>query len=262
VIPPGGVGKVTASLDTSHYKGPIAKSVSVRINDSKAAPIVLQLKGEIVTLIDVAPTENPVLRMTVGERKSTEVTVAAADRKPFDVLAVQADPSVEVTVRPDPQAASARKAKRSAAGAVARGSSRYVVTIAPSPSVTVGQTIANVTLTTNRARAEKVALRPVLIVAGRVAIEPSYLHVQPGPEPIVLHAKIVKSGGGPLKVLGVESADPDFTAKTTSVGDGREYDLAVTYTGKPGRGLVSSRITVKIDEPGQPTVILPITGRI
>ena len=246
VIPPGGVGKVTASLDTSHYKGPITKSVQVTTGDPGARPVVLLLKAEIVTVIDVAPSNTPVLRTTAGEPKPTELTVSAADGKAFDVLAVQADPSVRVAVRPDPPTPAARHPAQGAHGRpVASGSNRYVVTVTPTPKAPVGSSIAIVKLSTNQPK-----------------VVPQRLEVQPGPEAPVLHVKISKPGGGTLKILEVASSDPEFKATTSAIAKGREYDLAVRYTGKPGRGPVNSRITVKTDEPQQRTIVIPLTGRL
>jgi len=37
VIPTGGVEKVTASLDTTHYKGPISKGITVTTNDGSTS---------------------------------------------------------------------------------------------------------------------------------------------------------------------------------------------------------------------------------
>jgi len=53
--PPGGEGKVKASFDTTHYKGPTAKSIQVTTNDPAKKPVVLVLKAEIITAIDVQP---------------------------------------------------------------------------------------------------------------------------------------------------------------------------------------------------------------
>jgi hypothetical protein len=263
VIPPGGVGKVTASLDTSHYKGPITKSVQVTTTDPGARPVVLLLKAEIVTVIDVAPSDTPVLRTTVGEPTPTELTVSAGDGKPFDILAVQADPSVRVTVRADPPPPAARRPSSRAHGRpVAAGSSRYLVTITPTEKATVGASIAKVTLTTNQPKAETVTIRAVLSVTGRVQVVPPQLVVQPGTEAPVLHVKIAKPRGGTLKILGVASGDPEFEATTTAIAKGREYDLTVRYTGKPGRGAVNSRITVETDEPQQRTIVIPLIGRM
>lgn len=261
-IPPGGVGKVTASLDTSHYKGPITKSVQVTTNDSRTSQVVLQLKAEIVTAVDVVPTDAPVIQTVFGEPRPTEITVSAPDGKAFDILAVQADPSLGVTVRAAPEASAARRGvKRSHGRPVAAGSSRYLVTITPKPDAPVGQSSAQVTLTTNLPKAETVPIRARLLVVGQVRVIPQQLVVRPGQEVSVLHVKISKTTGAALKILAVESSDPEFTTTTTTIVEGREYDLAVTYTGKPGRGPVSSRITVKTNEPGQGAIVIPLTGR-
>ena len=263
VIPPGGVGKVTASLDTSHYKGVITKSIRVTTGDPATPPVSLLLKAEIVTVIDVSPSDTPLLRATVGEPQPTEITVSATDGKVFDVLAVQADPSVEVTVRPDPATpAAGRKGRRAHGQPVAAGSSRYRVTITPTQKAPLGQTFANVVLTTNRPKAETVRIRPVLLVVGPVQVVPSQLAVRPGPEAPVLHARITKPGGDRLEILGVESSDPEFAASTTPITEGHDYDLTVRYTGKAGRGPVSSSITVRTNEPRQGTIVIPLTGQL
>ncbi len=62
VIPPGGEGKVKASFDTAHYKGPTSKSIQVITNDAAKSPVVLQLKAEIIPAIDVQPGESVTTR--------------------------------------------------------------------------------------------------------------------------------------------------------------------------------------------------------
>ena len=183
--------------------------------------------------------------------------------KAFDILAVQADPSLRVAVRPDPPTPAARHPVQRAHGRpVAAGSSRYLVTITPTPKAPVGSSIAIVTLSTNQPKAETVTIRAVLSVTGPVQVVPQRLEVQPGPEAPVLHVKISKPRGGTLTILEVASSDPEFKATTSAIAKGREYDLAVRYTGKPGRGPVNSRITVKTDEPQQRTIVIPLSGRL
>ena len=77
-----------------------------------------------------------------------------------------------------------------------------------------------------------------------------------------LHATIRKPTGAALKILGVQSSDPEVTAATTAVAEGREYDLAVSYTGQPGRGPVDARVTVRTDAPGQGAIVIPVTGAL
>ena len=164
VIPPGGAGKVTASLDTSHYRGPIAKTVAVRATDGTGAVVQLQLRADVVATIDVWPNDTPFIRATAGESKPTELTVASAGGEVFDVLAVEADPSLDVVVRAAPDGPQPRRNGRQPAKAVASGSGRYVVAIAPKTTLPPGRTAANVVLTTDHPKAKTVALHPNVFV--------------------------------------------------------------------------------------------------
>jgi hypothetical protein len=267
VIPPGGVGKVTASLDTSHYKGPLAKSVRVTTSDPTQGTIMLTLKADVVSVIDVTPTDAPILQGKVGELTPVELAVSATDGQPFDVLRVEADSTLAASVRPAPgsplSSATVRKKKPGKGAPLAAGASRYLVTLTPEKTVAVGQFVSIVTLVTNHPKAERIPLSATLLVAGPLVISPQLLFVRPSAKAPVRHVQIIKpEGGAPLKILGVESSDPDFTARATAVRKGREYDVTVDYTGKPGRGAVNSQITVKTNEPRQSAIVIPITGRL
>lgn len=251
---------MTASLDTSHYKGPLTKAVTVRTNEPGAAPVVLQLKADVTTLVDVTPTDAPMIRMTVRDPKPMDLTVASSDGKPFDVVSAQADGPLEVAVLPAPDAPPAKK--RAAKRAIATGANHYLVRLTPKPDAPLGRSLAPVTLTTTVRGAETVPIQTTLFVLGRVQVAPTFLSLRPSPEPPAMHVKVRTASGDGLKVLGVESSDPDFTAVTTPVADGREYDVAVTYGGKPGRGPVTARITVRTNEPGQEAIVVPLSGQL
>ena len=257
------MGKVTASIDTAHYRGPISKSVRVTANDPAHSGFTLELKADVASIIDISPTESPIIRTTWGEPKPTELTLQASDKKPFDVLAIEADPTVTVTVRSAPGEPVVKpRAKKGAPKPVAAGSSRYLVAIAPKKDTAVGQSIANVTLTTNREKAEKLRIRAIVFVSGPVQFFPQQVVLRPSPNGFETTVKVTKEGGPSFEVLGVESADPDITATSTTVKKGREYDVVVRYTGKAGRGLIRSRLTVKTNEPSQPTIVIPIMGTV
>src|SRR5439155_481653 len=118
------------SLSSRPHTPPRLQRMAMRT--ALAALLLFSLAS--VTRAAVAPSNTPVLRTTAGEPKPTELTVSAADGKAFDILAVQADPSVRVAVRPDPPPPAARHpAPRAHGRPVAAGSSRYVVTITPTP---------------------------------------------------------------------------------------------------------------------------------
>ncbi|HJQ84806.1 MAG TPA: hypothetical protein VKA21_12060 [Candidatus Binatia bacterium] len=256
------MGKLTASLDTAHYKGPISKSVQVRTDDPEQRPVTLLLKADIVTAVDVTPTDRPVLRAPAGTTTPLEVTVASADGKPFDVLAVEADPRLVVAVKPAGTAAAPKKKAGAKSTAVASGAARYTVSIAPKADVPIGQSTAYVNLATSVKKAEKVPINLVLTIVGPLEASPSRLLIAPATEPPVLHVRVRRHAGGAVKILGVESNDPDFAVTTTPIEDGKAHDVTVRYVGKPGRGPVSGRIVIRTDEPRQPELVIPLSGRV
>src|SRR5262249_18562393 len=142
----------------------------------------------------------------------------------------------------------------------APGASRYTISVKPTEKAPIGQSMAKVVLTTTLAKAEKVPISVALSLTGPVQVVPVRLLVQPAAP--VLHARISRRDGPKLRILGIESSDPDFSVTQTTVAAGREDDLAVRYTGKPGRGPADGRITVRTNEPRQAAVVIPVSGRI
>jgi hypothetical protein len=119
-----------------------------------------------------------------------------------------------------------------------------------------------VTFLTSDPRAPRLPIRVNLTVLGALDVAPERLVLQPGQATNAQHVKIRKLQGAGLAIVGVESSNPDFTATTTAVSDGREYDVAVQYTGKRAHGSVSARITVRTNEPAQSAIVIPVMGRL
>jgi hypothetical protein len=230
----------------------------VRTNDPDAASVVLELRANIVSAIEVTPNDTPLIRGAVDDLKPAVVTVSAADGRAFDVVKVDAPPTVRVEIGPAPGAPAVKTKKK---GAVASGAKSYAVVITPTSATPIGSSTATVVVATNHPKAHSVPIRTRLIVAGRVAVDPPQLFMAPGTGGAPLHVRISKRSGSPLEIGEVTSTDRDFRASATPVSQGREYDLAVSYVGAPGRGAVNARIMVKTNEPGQDVLVVPVAGR-
>jgi hypothetical protein len=251
------VGKISASLDTSHYRGAISKSIVVRTNDAKLDSVVLELRATIVSAIDVLPNETPIIRGTVDDLKPVVVTVTARDKRAFDIVKIEAPPTVSVQVAGGAPGKPAKPRK----GTVASGRSSYEVTIAPAKAAPIGHTIATVVLDTSHPKAHTVQIRAMVTVTGRVVVQPAQLFMAAVTNNTSQHVKISKPAGTPLVLGEVSSTDADVRATVTPVTEGREYDLAVSYVGQPGRGAVRARVMVKTNEPGQDVLVIPVSGR-
>lgn len=89
IVPAGGVGKVTAVLDTTHMRGRIEKTIDVMTNDPSSRRLTLTLKAESVRALVVKPTDTPAVRGIVGALQPVELTVSAPDDAPFGIERVR-----------------------------------------------------------------------------------------------------------------------------------------------------------------------------
>jgi hypothetical protein len=263
------VGQVTANFATARYQGAVSKSIRVTTDEPGGRPVVLELKATIVPLIEVRPSERPVVRMTYGEPTATELTVATPDGRPFAILGIDADPRLTVGVarapEPAPSSAAGTPATKPTAGPLpssASGSNRYVVTIIPKADVAVGRTGATVMLSTDLPKAEKVPIQVMLTVFGAVQVTPPRIVVQPAPKVSAMRVRVSKPTGDPLVISKVETLDADFTATVTTVSEGRAYDVELRYGGAAGRGRVSSNLVVHTNAPGQSVIVVPVSGQL
>jgi hypothetical protein len=245
------------------------KSVRVTTNDPARNVFVLQLKALVRAPVDVQPDESLVLEGKPGAVAPVEATLVSSEGTPFDVLGVEADPALVVT-RKGPAPPRSKRGKAVKPGEttkpgeqrpLASGESRYVFTIGAKPDAPIGRSVKAVTFTTNHPDAARLPVRVTLIVTGDVQVSPERLVVTT-PDPGEYHVKIRRPEGKPLKILSAESSDADLKAAVKTLRVGREYDVTVRYIGKPDRGVFRASITVKTDDHRQPTIVVPVTGRI
>ena len=75
VIPPGSEGTIYATVDISHYNGPIQKSVDIKSNDPKRPDTRVTIKATVKSLIQIQPAEQIRFKVSKGEVKTQEVVL-------------------------------------------------------------------------------------------------------------------------------------------------------------------------------------------
>jgi len=73
LIPPGGVGYVTATLLTETLNGPVGQGISLRTNDPTSPSVALVVRAEVVTAVRILPEKPIVLRNQPGEKSVRRV---------------------------------------------------------------------------------------------------------------------------------------------------------------------------------------------
>ena len=268
VIHPGGVGKVTASIHTTNFKGDVTKSVTVTTNDPTNKSFSLQIKAKVLVPIDVMPSEMVSFDGKAGTLQPSTVTVVANGGEVFDIISEETnDAHYKVAVAPNLVAEAGKpapKAPKAKAGTLGSGMSSYLVTITPAADLPIGRGNAQVTLKTSHPKAAEVIVRVSSFVRGDVEILPERVTLRLGStqpdDAKVQHVAIRKREGGPLKILGVESSNPAVKTTLKTVTAGQEFDLAVKYDGPPPTAVINAEVSIKTDDPKQPLLKVTVYG--
>jgi hypothetical protein len=263
LIAPGSSGKVTATVRTANFKGPITKSITVSTNDPDHASVMLQISADISVPFEVLPSDTVSFMGRYDELTPQEVTIFASDAAPFDVTsATVRDGGFKVTVVAAPETGTAGKPKP---GTVASGANRYKVTIAPPPEPKVGMTVTQLLVKTTHAKAAEIPLRVFANVSGDVTFSPPTVMLQTGaaatPDQKQATILLQKLTGDALKILGVTSDDPSLETSSKTVEAGRNYEITVKYVGAPLTTVLNSKVSVQTNDRRQPTVAIPVWGR-
>jgi hypothetical protein len=252
-IAPGGSGEVKPSLDTSNFKGPIAKSVKVFTNDAQNPQINLVIKANIKTPVEVAPGYARFVAV-YGEPQKTSVQTIWSEEKPdLEILDVRSPlPFVKVSAR---EAAPGEKRE----GVEGR---QWQLEVDLDSEAPVGPLADYVVVTTNHPRNEKVRIpvsgfvRSILSVTPRIA-DFGRREVD---EPQTANLEI-RNLGTPDVALGDISTDlQGLEAEIETVEEGRLFKLLITL--QPGRpkGDFEGLISISTTSPKQPVVEVSVKG--
>jgi hypothetical protein len=247
VIPPGGTGHLTASLDTRHLRGPVTKKIHVTTDDPAQPAVELSIQVRAVGVLEVLPTETPILRRSVAALRPMVLFVSAPDDAPFTIPSVEDDPVLRATVEPaDPPSP--------------EGHRRYRVILTPKADLAIGTYKPLVTLVTTVPKAERFALKPTIVVAGPLSVWPWQLRIRSCTTPAAVR---ITKADGTFKILGATVSDHDFVVDTVPEKNGQAWDVTLRYVGKPDRhGPVNAAVTITTDEPLQPTVTVGVGGEL
>jgi hypothetical protein len=91
VIPPGGQGKVTLTIDTSRVRGPFEKKAIVWSNDKERMSVALYLRGEVKPHIAMEPGGYVALGGIVGKVPLEQIEIINLHEEPVKIEAVEND---------------------------------------------------------------------------------------------------------------------------------------------------------------------------
>lgn len=164
VIAPGAEGKVTASVDISHFKGQIEKGIDLETNDPEQTHARLTVKANIKTVVEIKPADQVRFTVSKGEEKSNDFQLTPTYEKPIKITDAKID-SEYFTVNLAPPEAGAAKPD-------------YKLTVSVKNTAPIGTQTGNVELTLQDAPVPMVSIPVTAIVRGSITASPSMVSIQ------------------------------------------------------------------------------------
>jgi hypothetical protein len=255
-IAPGASGKVTVTIDTQDFNGPIAKGVTVFTNDTATPQIELTVRAKIEPYVFVKPGYARYITVQ-GEPKEGTInqTLYAPDGSSFNVVKVESPWPFLVT--------SFREAKPDERSSDAKGK-QWHVEMHLSNDAPVGALSDFVNVTTDHPKQKLVQIPVSGFVRPTIAVTPpsgDFGKVELK-EPLKRSINVRNFATEPIKVTSVESSNPNVGVSLDPLQEGREYMVRVTVKPEIGKGPFATKVIIHTDSPKAPALEVPITGTV
>lgn len=252
-VAPGETGAVRASLDTSSFKGAIAKSVRVFTNDPLNPQLQLVIKANIRSQVEVDPGYVRFIAVH-GEPQKTSVQTLWSGEKP-DLL-VRSVESPYPFVRAAVREASEGERRPEVAGR------QWQIEVQLDPNAPVGPMADFLLVTTDHPQLKTVRIplsgfvRPVLSVTPRIAD----FGRRELDEPQTASLEIRNLSSAAVDLGGVSVDLEGLEAEIESLEAGRLYKVLLTL--KPGmpKGDFQGLVTITTSSDRQPSIEVSVKG--
>jgi hypothetical protein len=252
-IAPGQSGEIRAEVDTSSFRGPIAKSVQVFTNDTTNPKVNLVIKAAIRAAVEAHPGYSRFVAVEGESAQSSSQIVWSSDREDFTVLSVD---SPYRFVKVSHREATSEERRSGVPGR------QWKVDIALSASAPIGPLADFVVVHTDHPDKATLSIpvsgfvRPILTVTPRIA--DFGRRELSEPQQASLEIKNLSSGE-----VSLEEATTDLDgleAEIEAVEEGRHYMVVLTLKPGAAKGPFEGTLTINTSSNRQPVLEVSVKG--
>jgi hypothetical protein len=252
-IAPGKTGKITATVNTTNFSGPIQKTISVTTNDAKMANFQLTIKATVKAILNVEPAEYQQLGLVFkGQPMEKVFTLKSEDGSPFEITQINADdPALKYEVK------------------VAQDKKSAEFKVILTPDHPVGPISGRFTLSTTHPKAPSVVISVYGTIREPLTVYPTELvysglsksFVNEHPEDVSLNKTITVSfeQAADLEVKKVTCSLPFVEATSTAITPNQRYSIQVKIKPPVKEGDFNGTITI---DTNKKAITIPIRGKI
>jgi len=263
VIKPGETGKVTATVDTTNFAGPIAKTVSVESNDPSTPAATLTIHATIKPYVEAAPVGFVRYSMLQGESQSQTITLYSEEDEPFEITKIEV-PSDYVKVTPTKIA---DEKQRVAAGK--QGQNQYKLDIAVGgPDAKVGPLADKIHIITNSKHQPDYYVSVTGVIRPTVRLDAyavNFGEISPA-DTGATRTVTVRSNNlqapESLSVTKAVSSVPGVVASFKPTANKGEYEVTVQVAKDAKPGDLNGDVKVYTNDKMNSVITLPIKGTV
>jgi hypothetical protein len=254
-IKPGQTGKITASVDTKNFNGPITKSVTVVSNDPENPQLALTIKAVVKPYVEVAPQEFVRFSTIKGDPASADLILFSAEKDFHPTVGESSQPYLQAQILPADE-----KQK------LDRPGTQYKLHVTLGPSAPLGVLNAPIRIKTGVAKQPEIEIRVAGIVRDRLSVTPATVvfgNFTPGKDVISRNVIFTnnKINEG-VKVLKAESTVPGLTAEVVPMTEGINYTVVVKPSASLKKGAFNGTVKIFTTDKERPVIEVPVSGNV
>jgi len=261
VIKPGQTGKVTATVDTTNFSGPIGKSVMIYTNDPEARTAQVSINAIVRPYVEASPAGFVRYSLIQGDADSKYLTLYTEEDEPFKILAVETPgewAKVEYAV--------ATAAERVKVGNPNQVQYRLRITVG-GPTAPIGPLVDKIKILTNSKHQPEYRISLSGIIRPGFNVAPSVVNFGEVPvgeatSRVVMLSSNRQQNPGAFKVSRVESSNSKlFTAESKETEPGH-YEVTVTLAKDAKAGQANAELKIYTTDAGTPVRTIPLIAMI
>lgn len=263
VIKPGATGKISASVDTAQFSGPIQKAVNIRTNDPEAPNAQLTINAIVKPYVEAYPAGFLRYNVMHGDTQVQSFTLYSEDEEPFEIKKIEVPgPHVKATF-----AKIEKEEERVKAGRPGQNQYRVDVTLG-GPDIQTGPLAEKLKIYTSSKRQPEYSVSLSGLVRPRFTVAPTILNfgeVTPGDAAasrIITLETMNKTAPEAFVVSKVESGTPSIVAEVRPTEQKGRYEVAVRLTESAKPGLIDSTLKIQTNDEVNPVVTIPMKGMV
>lgn len=257
LIQPGQTGKVNVTVDTTTFNGPIAKGVTVHMNDPATPTMELTIRAKVEPFIKIKPGYARYITVQ-GEEKEGKIvqTLWTPDKSPMKVVKVESPyPFLQVRFW---EAKPEERLKEIA------DQQQWKIEMHLSNDAPVGALTEALKVYTDHPKQKLVQIPVSGFVRPVVAVTPPVVDMGQvsSKAPVRFSLNVRSFSTEPIKVTGVAGDLRGLEAKIEPVQEGREYQVQITFTPEARQGLLNGKLTLTTDSVKMPRIEVQLKGNV